>query len=61
MNIPLLVDKIEKHLFLDENTAVIVACHRYHSKILMQCLEEERRDWLIDELDSAYRIELYLR
>ena len=48
LSIPFLVSLIEKHLLLDEDTAVIVAFHRYHTNQLIASLREETKEWVID-------------
>lgn len=48
LSIPFLASLIEKHLFLDEDTAVIVAFHRYHTNQLIASLKEEAKEWVID-------------
>lgn len=48
LSITFLVGLIERHLFLDEDTAAIVAFHRYHNNLLIECLKEEMKEWVID-------------
>lgn len=48
LSIPFLVSLIERHLFLDEDTAVIVAFQRYHNNQLIHSLQEEMKEWAID-------------
>lgn len=48
LNIPFLVNLIERHAFTGEEIAVIVAFHRYHTNKLISSLEEESKEWVMD-------------
>lgn len=48
LSIPFLVSLIERHLFLGEDIAAIVAFHRYHTNKLIVSLEEEAKEWVMD-------------